>query len=245
MADIASLSKNIFTSQESFEKHVLDVYNDADREDIMRILSERIIRILLKEEFNFLYMQSLENFRFSLIVNILFKEFSNEWVSYAEEKLYFSHEKAVAFLQEKSRLHFLLEIVKWYFRSYKVYLAEEIADTFIELVDSMPNATTHNALVERVLESSFVKKGSLSVVYNYNQLWTRIKSAHTHKNEQLSKLQIQIYEATELQEQERVKKLEYNSALLSQKSLAFFDDSVMRVRKTMVEYMLSITAFKE
>jgi len=42
-----------------------------------------------------------------------------------------------------------------------------------------------------------------------------------------------------------MKKLEYESALLSETSLAAFDDSVMRVRNTMVEYMLGIDSFKD
>lgn len=245
MVNVELIKKEVFNSRETFEKYILDINNDADREDVISILSDRIIRILLKEELNFLYMKDFNNFRFTLIVNILFKEFTNEWLIYAQEYLSLSQEEAVEYVQDKTRLQQLLKIVKWYFTTYKKYFVQEIADTFIELVDSMSQVTMKNDLIEIVLESDFVKKGTLSIVYTYNQLWTRVKSAHNVKNEKISKIQIQIYEAIESKNDDKMKKLEYESALLSETSLAAFDDSVMRVRNTMVEYMLGIDSFKD
>jgi len=158
MVNVELIKKEVFNSRETFEKYILDINNDADREDVISILSDRIIRILLKEELNFLYMKDFNNFRFTLIVNILFKEFTNEWLIYAQEYLSLSQEEAVEYVQDKTRLQQLLKIVKWYFTTYKKYFVQEIADTFIELVDSMSQVTMKNDLIEIVLESDFVKK---------------------------------------------------------------------------------------
>lgn len=236
--------EKIFTNKNMFEHYILGVGTDADRKDIMDILSKRIIEILLREEFNFLYMKNLDNFNFALIINILFKEFANEWVSYAEENLYYSKEKALEYIQDKNRLTFVLNIIKWYFKTYKIYFAQEIADTFIKLIDTMPNPTLDNELIKSVLESDFVKKGNISIIYNYNQLWTRIKNAHNLKNEEVSRLQIKIFELVENEDSEKRKRLEYEAEVLEEMSLAFFDESVKRVRDTMVDYMLNIDSFK-
>ena len=233
-------AEDIFSDVKLFERYILDVRSDSDRKDIMLILSDRIIRILLREEFDFLYMKSLHDFKFSLIINILFREFTNEWISYAEEKLFFSHDNAIEFMQDKDRVIFLLSIVKTYFKKYKLYFVHTISDTFIELIDSMPQSSVENELIQDVLESDFVKRGRVSMIYNYSQLWSRVKSAHNVKNEELSRIQIKLYEAIEKKEEKKINKLEYEMELLEQKPLAYFDESIMRVRNTMSEYMLEI-----
>lgn len=239
-AEKEQLVRIIFSEREMFEQYILSVHSEEDREDIMVILSKMMIRTILKDEFNFLYMGSINKFDFSLIVNLLFKEFANEWVSYAEDKLAYKREDALSEIQNKSRVLFILSVSKWYFRKYKSYFAEHIADSFIELVDLMPNATLNNELIQYVLRSGFVRKNSISTVLNYNQLWNRVKNAHDNKNEQLTKLQIQINEIVKSEDLSLLKKYELEAELLENKSLAFFDDAVMRLRETMIEYMIHI-----
>ena len=224
----------IFSQNIAFEKYVLNVYNDDHKIEIMTILSKRIIQSLLKEELNFLYMKDMENFKFSLIKNILYKEISYEWISYAKEKLAYSHINALETLQEKKKVVFLVNFIKKYFKEYNTFFFEEIADSFIELIYNMPNQQISNALIDEVLVSEMVKYKGLSVVYSYSQLWGRVRNAHQYKKYAITKLQIKISENAKYK---NITKYEIEEELLEDKPLAYFDDALMRLRHTMVLYM--------
>jgi hypothetical protein len=226
--------KLVFSQEKAFEKYILNVVNEKDRVEIMTILSQRIIRLLLREELNFLYMKDLENFNFALIRNILFKEISQEWLSYSREVFVYSQDKSLAILQEKSRVVFLVSFVRNYFKRYKYLFFQEIADSFIMLVHNMSSPNHANRLINDILSSDFVKNDNILVVLNYAQLWSRVRNASDFKKEQLSKIQIKIDEAKEL---ETRKKYELQESTLSEKPLAYFDDAVMRLRNTMVAHM--------
>jgi len=239
-AEKEKLINDIFSKKEFFEEHILNILTNEDRIDVMDILSKRIIRVLLREELNFLYMKNLDNFKFSLVINILFHEIANEWVSFANERLLIEKEEALNMLQDKERVLFLVALVKEYFRHYKIYFAQEIANTFIELIDTMPSPSFSNELIDTVLSSDFIKQDNIAVIYNYGQLWSRVRHAHGFKKDKLTKLQIQISESTTLEE---VKKYEHQEALLEEKPLAFFDEAIFRLRNTMVQYMMHIDSF--
>jgi len=183
----------------------------------------------------------LSNFKFSLIVNLLFREIANEWVSYAEESLGYSMDEALETIQHKENVLFLLELVKEYFRQYKVYFVQEIADTFIELIEHMPSPSMSSDLINDVLKSGFSKSQGISVVYNYSQLWGRVRNAHKLKKVDITTLQIKIAEAKDKHER---KKLEYEEEVLVLKPLAYFDDALLRLRNAMVKYMMGIDSFK-
>lgn len=241
VAEKKELIEKIFSDKQLFEKEVLNVTCNSDRIEIMDILAKRIVRVLLREELSFLYMKDLENFKFSLIRNILFREIANEWVSYAVEVLILDQEDATEMLQEKKHALFLLELIKEYFRQYKVYFTQEIADTFIELIENMPSPTTDNTLIRTVLKSGFVKNQNISIVYSYSQLWSRVRNAHDTKKEKIAKMQIKISEEKDIQS---LKKLELKEEILESKPLAFFDEALLRLRNTMVQFMMKIEVFK-
>ena len=240
-SEVDALIQSIFSDKVIFEKHILNVTSNSDRIDIMDILAKRLVRILLKEELNFLYMEDLNNFKFSLIINLLFREITNEWVSYAQESLGFSINEAQETIQNKDNVIFILDLVKEYFKQYKIYFVQEIADTFIELIDHMPSPSMSNDLINDVLKSGFVKSQGISVVYNYSQLWGRVKNAHKLKKVDITKLQIKITEAKEVEQR---KKYEYEEEVLVLKPLAYFDDALLRLRNAMVKYMMNIDSFK-
>jgi len=235
------LIEKIFSEKQFFEKEILNVTCNSDRIEVMDILAKRIIKILLREELNFLYMKDLSNFRFSIIKHILFKEIANEWVSYAQEILEYDKDKSLEVIQEKRHVLFLLNVIKEYYQQYKIYFTQEIADSFIELIEHMPSQTVDNALIREVLTSDFIKSHNVAVVYNYSQLWARVRNAHLAKKTKITKLQIQISEATDSQ---ILKKLEFQEEGLENKPLAFFDEALLRLRNAMIVYMMRIESFK-
>ena len=227
----------LFNSTDAFERHVLNVFHENDRIEIMHILSSRIIQVLLKEELSFHHMKNLQNFKLSLIVNILYKEIANEWIEYAQEQLTYTLDEAMSVIQRKERVLFLVRFVKAYFQKYKTLFFEVIADSFINLIESMPNAAQSNELIEEVLKSPFVKSENVVVILNYNQLYSRVKNAHNAKKIQISKIQIQI---SQLQDKTMIQKYELQEELLYERPLAYFDDAIMRLRNTMVSHMQTI-----
>jgi len=232
---------SIFTETKIFEQNVLEVHNNSDRIEIMDILAKKLIRDLLKEELNFLYMKNLDHFDFSLIVNLLFKEIANEWLSYAMDTLLYERDDALELLQEKKNTLFILSLVKEYFRLYKIYFFQEIADSFIDLINNMPSPSVSNKLIDEVLESGFVKNQNISVIYNYSQLWARVKNAQNAKKEEQTKLQLKIAEANDPKIRKRY---EFKEEELRDEPLAFFDDALLRLRNAMVQYMMQIRPSK-
>ncbi|MDF1877104.1 hypothetical protein JHD47_04680 [Sulfurimonas sp. SAG-AH-194-L11] len=239
-AENDALIKSIFSDKKVFEKEILNVTCNSDRIEVIDILAKRLIRILLKEELNFLHMRDLNSFKFSLIVNLLFREIANEWVSYADEYLGYEKSEALDIIQDKTNVMFVLTLIKEYFSQYKIYFVQEIADSFIDLIESMPSPTLSNTLINEVLKSDFVKKDNISVVFSYSQLWGRVQNAHNAKKEKITKLQIMISEA---KNSEELRKLEYKEEALEVKPLAFFNDALLRLRNTMVQYMMTIDAY--
>jgi len=235
-----ALVESIFSDKKVFEKEILNVTCNSDRIEIMDILAKRMIHILLKEELNFLYMKDLSYFKFSLIRNLLFREIANEWLSYAEEYLDCTKELATNTIQEKHHVLFVLEIIKEYFNQYKIYFLQEIADSFIDLVESMPSRTSSNELINEILKSDFVKKENISMVYSYSQLWGRVRNAQNAKKEEITKLQAEIVQTKNDEERAR---LEYKEEALETKPLAFFNDALLRLRNTMVQYMMGIGSY--
>ena len=239
-AEKEQLIRVIFSDREMFEQYILNVKEEADRQEISEILSRMMIRTLLRDELNFLYMQNIKNFNFRLVVNLLFKEFASEWVSYAEDTLGLSKDEALVEIHDKNRVHFLLSISRYYFKKYKTYYVEHIADSFIELIDTMPNTTLNNELIKYVLKSGFVRRNSINTVYSYNELWHRVKNAQNNKNNQQIKLQIIIDDISKSKELDKLKQYEYEAQSLEERPLAYFDDAIMYLRETMIEFMLHI-----
>ncbi len=123
------LIEKIFTNKLFFEKEILDIQSENDRSEVMRILSTEMVENILKENINFLYIEKLEYFTLTPVINILFKELANEWISYAMDVLEFSKEDALEELQAEERVKFIHILAVDYNRFYKDYLFEAIANS--------------------------------------------------------------------------------------------------------------------
>ena len=232
--------EKIFSDRAFFEANILEVVSNDDRIEIADILAKRMIRLLLKEELNFLYMQDMKSFKFSLIMNLMFREIADEWVSFAEDQLSLSRDEAIEVIHEKRRAIFVLGIVKEYYRHYKIYFIQEIADSFIELIKNMPSSANSTPLIDEILSSEFVKSENIAIVYSYSQLWGKVRNAHHSKNKERTKLQVKVSEEIDTHVK---KKLEYAQELLEERPLAFFDDALLRLRNAMVQYMMGIESY--
>ena len=239
----------LFSNVKLFELKVLSVKSSKDRLEIIHILVKTLIRDLLKSELNFLYMQDLKQFKFSLIVNLLFKEIASEWLSYAEEVLQYSREESLDEIQNKTRVTFIYTLAKAYFSNYKNYFFIEIVNTFFELAEVALSSKEHNPIIDKIIEGELVKNEGIVVIQSYSQLLGRVRSAKSYKNEKLSNMQVKIAEtSTSLvhAEQNTEEKKRYENLLTHYKneknnlelaSLDDFDAALKRVKETMIQSM--------
>ena len=243
--------KNIFRNSTLFEKEILHAVSDNDRSDIMKILAAHLVRDVLKEHINFLYVKDLEDFTLKQIVNILFKEIANEWISYAMDTLHYPKEKALVELQPKERVKLIHSIALTYYREYKSYIFEEIADTFIELVASISHSSERALLVNEVINSKLIANRTVLGINNFDQLHRKVKSAKNSKNSDVSSIQMKIADIikdinspdTSDEERERLlivlPKFENKAEKTVAMKLENFDASLQRVKRAIVNSLNS------
>jgi len=244
------LIDRIFKRKAVFEKEVLNIVSDSDRAEIMQILSKFLVRDSLKEELNFLYMEDLSKFTFKPVVNILFKEIANEWIFYAMEELGYTKNEALVEIQTKKRVLFIRSLVSNYYKKYQRYIFKEIADTFIELVKTVPHAKVGNRLVDEVLKSDLIVHNNVLAVYNFRQLWGKVKAAQNLKNADVSRIQIFLNETSAELESENLddkkreellkslKKYENDLKKLMNASLDTFDGALKRFKETLISSII-------
>ncbi len=243
MEDKTQFINNLFSDKVIFEKEILDVKSEKDRSDIMRILSKSIVRESLKEHINFLYIKDIKDFTLKHIINILFKDIASEWVIYTGDVFNYSKEEALSELQSKERVKFIHLLVLNYYKYYKCYIFEEIANTFIELLASINNKSTKIILVNAVINSDLIANRNIIGVNSFDQLYRRVKSAKNLKNTDISYLQVKISEIISEIESDEItspKKEELSATLLKYEKkviekkavkLEKFDATLQRVKR--------------
>jgi len=251
-AEKEKLILSIFADKRLFESQVLGVHSPKQRIEIIHIFTHKFIRNTLKEELNFLYIRNLADFRFSLIINILFKEFANEWISFAQEELGYSRENSLNEIQNKKRVAFILSIVHEYFKNYKKYFFAEIVDTFFELLERAPTVNKKTPLIESLLESDLVLSGSVAVVPSSSLLWMKVKTAQELRSSNLSKLKVEISEIitsiefgeldlAQRQKQQTLLNRNEEAVLKLEEMLLYnFSSTLQRLKETMFENMMSM-----
>jgi len=244
--------EKLFKDRALFEWEILHVSSHYDRLEIMEILAEIIVRGKLKYELNFLYIESFKDFKFSQIVNILFHEIANEWVSFATEILYYPKREAVQELQDKRRIKFIHSLALEYYEKYRRKIYEEVADTFIELVASERNDANTNKLIQNVLQSDLVKNRQILEMHSFPQLYSRVKAAQNVKRSDTQSLRMKITQIKEKYQNPKIDIDEKQKLLgllerankeldnLKHSGLDKFDPAVKRLKDTMVQSMIGM-----
>ncbi|EDZ62543.1 hypothetical protein SMGD1_2774 [Sulfurimonas gotlandica GD1] len=243
----------IFKDKALFEWEVLHVSSHYDRLEIMQILAQTLVRDKLKYEINFLYLESYDDFKFTQIVNIIFHEIANEWISFATDILYYPKKEAIEELQGKERVKFIHSLAKSYYEKYKRQIFEEIADTFIELVSNVKQDKDATKLIQETLQSNLIKNRQILEMHNFSQLFTRIKSAQNIKNSDITTAKMKVVEMKKKYANPNIdadEKQKYYSLLeksnkeltkLKHQGLDKFDPGIKRLKDTMVQSMIGMS----
>lgn len=237
---------DIFTNITLFEKEILHVVKDDDRADIMRIISQYMVKDILKEHINFLYIKKLSDFTLRPIKNILFKEIANEWISYAMDTLHMSKDDALYELQPKERVKLIHGLAANYYKYYKIHIFESIADTFIELIASISHASDKSILVNAVINSDLIANRSALGINSFDQLYKKARSAKNLKSLEVSKIQMSITNTlsdissnTKSNEEKEkllivLAKYEKQAKETQLKKLEHFDANLQRVKRSII-----------
>jgi len=244
---------NLFKDKALFEWEVLHVSSHYDRLEVMEILAKTLVREKLIYEINFLYLQSYDDFKFTQIVNIIFHEIANEWVSFATEVLHYPKQEAIDELQDKARVKFIYAIAKSYYEKYKRYIFQEIADTFIELVSNVEHDKEISKLIQETLQSSLIKNRQILELHNFSQIYNRVKDAKNTKDSDIQSAKMKITEINEkytnpsIEVEERLRlhslldKAEAELSRLNTLGLDKFDSGIKRLKDTMVQSMIAMS----
>jgi len=244
----------LFCERELFELEVLGISCEADFIEVMELIATIIVREKLKKELNFLYLERFDDFKLGTITKAIFNQIANEWVSFATQTLRYSKDDALKQMQEKQKTQFIYSLALDYFQDVKKYIFEEIADTFLELVDTLPDTKNHNKILLDVLQSALILHSHGVAIQSFEQLWMKVRSANQIKSTHSAKLQILMAEALNELAKDNLedvlrekyvgilKKNELESIKLSEQSLDYFDIALKRLKETMVQSMMKMDA---
>ena len=185
MRDIREYIRKIFEDRVLFEKAVLDVVTNEDREEIIHILADSLVWDTLKEHLNFMYISNVSDFTLNQITNILFKEIANEWIDYAMHDLKLSKNDALEELQLEERIKFVKLLSQDYYMYFKEYIFEKIADTFIDLLVFNSQENTKSVFINAIINSDLFLDRSILNINSSDQLCMAAKRAKELKNEKL------------------------------------------------------------
>lgn len=241
----------IFKSKALFEWEVLHVSSHYDRLEIMEVLAHILVREKLRYELNFLYLDKFEDFKFTQIVNIIFHEIANEWVSFATEILNYPKQDAIQEIQDKMRVRFIHSLAKDYFEKYRRKIFEEVGDTFIELVASAKSEKSITRVIHETLQSDLIKNRQILDMHNFSQLYKRTKIARNIKSSDLGTINMKIaelkalYASSDTKEKEKlysqIERLHKELDKVANGGLDNFDKAIKRLKDTMVQSMMSMT----
>lgn len=180
------------------------------------------------------------------VVNLLFKEIASEWVDYAMDVLEYSKEDALEELRVENRIQFIKSLSQNYYKHFKNFIFEEVADTFIELIALNSSKDGKSLLINAVINSKYVPNRSILGINSSDQLCKRAKAAKDLKNKKVTELQFKLAEMEEgihnleLPENKRESlSLVYPSYekklhTIREEKLEKFDDSLQRLKRAMV-----------
>lgn len=184
--------EKIFEDVSLFEWEVLHITTSQDRQEVMEILSETLVRDTIKEKVNFLYLKRFDDFDTGAIKPALFKEIVNEYVSFAVDVLYLDKDEVRKDIGSKAS--FIYGLIDNYMKNYHSLVYQEIVDTFIELAQTAIHSKQSLNMVNEVFTTLLMAHKHITAIQDVEHLLSKVRSAYNFKNLELSKYQVKLTE---------------------------------------------------
>ena len=190
--------KYLFSDVSVFEKEVLHVSCDLDRQDIMTMISKDICNADdLAPKINFLKINSIDDLDFSK-VNICFVQIILEETFSVLYENRCSKVEVETLKNDKEKLKFIYDLVKSYMRRFSSVFYKEVINTLFELVSVAHRPESLSKVVHEVVCGNENHKSLIEhhdggqVLYKPEQLWIRVKQARDDKMRKVQAHQIEI-----------------------------------------------------
>jgi len=242
--------EKIFNNLELFEWDVLHVSTNTDRAEVVEILANSFVNDSLKHDINFLYITDIENINYSKIKQEIFKEIVAEWVSFCDEVLHISKEKAIEAVRKDGRASFINSIVNNYFQKFHRIIFNEMFNSFLEYFNKLPVTKNKQIFIEKILNSSLNKDSRSISIHKFSQLYSRVIIAKDKKNKEIFRIKNRIKELRDQLNSKPdinfdedneilydIEDLEDDLEELKETSLYHFDEPIGTLRDNMLDSM--------
>lgn len=190
--------EKLFSDVSVFEKEVLHVTCDNDRQDVVQMISKDICNDSnTASTISFLKINSINDLDFSK-VNIIFVQIVLEEVFAVLHEKRCSKAEINSVKKDKQKLKFIYDLVKSYIRRFGSIFYKEVVNTFFELVSVAHRAESLSKVVHEVVCGNENHRSLLEhhnggqVLYKPEQAWIRVRQARDDKMRKVQVHQIEI-----------------------------------------------------
>jgi len=190
--------QNVFSDHQVFEKEVLHVTCDADRKEVMHLLSKDLCtKSKITNKISFLKLKSINDLDFDGVKITLVQILLAELVSLLKEKR-FTQAEIEAIKKNKLHLKFIYQLVQNYMRRFGSIVYKEVVNTFFDRISVADKPENIAKVVQEAIDGNKRYKSLLEqhtggqILYKSAQAWMRVKQARDDKNRKAQKYQIEI-----------------------------------------------------
>ncbi len=213
--------QNIFSDRKVFEKEVLHVNCDADRQEVMLLLSKELCtKSKIAHQISFLKLKSINDLDFGSVKIVLVQMLLAELISLLKEKR-FTQIEIDNIKRNKPYLKFIYQLVQSYMHRFGTIFYKEVVNTFFDRISLADKPENIAKVVQEAIDGNKRYKSLLEqhtggqILYKSAQAWMRVKQARDDKNRAAQKYQIEIVKLVK-----RVDELKLHiSAIVASKAL--------------------------
>ncbi len=242
--------REIFSSQREFEKEVLLIDDELEREEVLDIIARSLVYDKLKYQLHFYYLKKREDIDTSKIEQAIAQIIIEEFLLYLKDELAFTKVESKFTVSQKEVILFINALASFYYKRYHSHIFSLSADTLFEKIDSVPEG---NIFLKECVEGDGEYKGLMNsenkskIFYTYERAYSKIHSVMLIKKTAIKKVQLKLTKVMIAQNKEPSNEIEASYTmildelnLLQDKPLDRFDNNIYRVKKAIIDAMYTL-----
>ena len=193
-----ALVASLFTDTVLFESKVLRIHTDADRSEVMRLITESLINEQLAASLHFSHLKSYDELTAGGILPSILKVIIAETVHFLQEELRYTAAMAKEVVGDTEHLRFMKQLCKTYYAGHKTIIFEKVADTLLEKIAALSSPAKGSRLLKEAVEGSdkrvslMVLDGGVKIVVNLEQAWKHVHRAYLARKKEISAVQLAL-----------------------------------------------------
>ena len=252
------LVASLFTDTALFESKVLRIHTDADRAEVMRLITESLINEELASSLHFSHVKSYNELSTGAVLSTILKLIIAETVHFLQEELRYTAAMAKEVVGDAEHLRFMKQLCKTYYAAHKTVIFEKVADTLLEKIAALSTPSKGSRLLKEAVEGSdkrvslMILDGGVKVVLTLEQAWKHVHRAYLARKKEISAVQLalskhltaleELEDDAEKEKQKLLALYAKKEAELKQvrlKSLDRYDATLKRMKEAIVQRLCS------